>query len=64
MRCEREGWDVVLCKLLSGSGYRLRATRKLPKKPAEHGWNVAAFWIGLVMTMIALIMYGTMILKG
>src|SRR5262249_25084866 len=27
VRCEEEGWGyVVLCKLLSGSGYRLRTT--------------------------------------
>jgi hypothetical protein len=30
VRCEEEGWgDVVLCELLSGSGYRLRAASKI-----------------------------------
>src|ERR1700757_1984452 len=29
--CEEEGWDVVLCNSLSGSGHRLRATGKFGK---------------------------------
>lgn len=45
-------------------GWRyLRATRGLAEKPAEHAWNVAGFWIGLLMTLVAAIVYGTMIFQ-
>jgi hypothetical protein len=41
----------------------LRETRGLEPKPAEHGWNVAAFWIGLRMTLVTLTVYGAMIFR-
>src|SRR5262245_26307391 len=35
-RCEEEGWGyVVLCKLLSGSGYRLRTTDAIGESTAD-----------------------------
>src|SRR5262245_64903067 len=36
VRCEEEGWGyVVLCKLLSGSGYRLRTTGTIGEYPGD-----------------------------
>ena len=40
----------------------LRATRGLESKPREHAWNVASFWLCVLLTLAGIVVYSKMFL--